>query len=111
MAGDTQRVGPTFAQRQLSSTIYLEDGDVAVVGFATVPRAIQTTVGVPLLHSLPFLGFLFRSTEERWLDTTLLVSVQATIVREETLSLTRALRRRLVAAESMSPGGGVTAEH
>jgi general secretion pathway protein D len=110
LAGDTRRVGPTFAQRQLSSTIHLEDGDVAVVGFATLPRATRQVVGVPLLHSLPFLGFLFRSTEERWLDTTLLVSVQAAIVREETLSLTRALRRRLVAAESMSPGG-VAAEN
>ena len=68
LVGDAQRVGPTFAQRQLSSTLHLEDGDVAVVGFATLPRSTQRMVGVPILHSLPFLGFLFRSTEERWLD-------------------------------------------
>jgi general secretion pathway protein D len=109
LAGDTQEVGPSFAQRQLSSTIHLDDGDIAVIGFATLPRATQQLVGVPFLHSLPFLGFLFRSTEVRWLDTTLLVSVQAAIVREETAALTRALRRELAAAETAS-SGGVAAE-
>jgi general secretion pathway protein D len=104
LAGDAERVGPTFVQRQLSSSIRLDQGDVAVVGFATLPRATQQVVGVPFLHSLPFLGFLFRSTEDRWLDTTLLVSVQAEIVREETASLTRALRRQLAALESAGSG-------
>jgi general secretion pathway protein D len=109
LAGDVKRVGPTFAQRQLTSTIHLDDNDVAVVGFATLPRATRTVVGVPLLRSLPFLGFLFRSTEERWLDTTLLVSAQAAIVREETASLTRALRQQLAAMEPA--GSGVAAEN
>jgi general secretion pathway protein D len=112
LAGDSRRVGPTFAQRQLSTTIHLEEGDVAVVGFATLPRATQRMVGVPILHSVPFLGFLFRSMEERWLETTLLVSVQAAIVREETASLTRALRHQLAAAEGDVAGsGGVAAEN
>jgi general secretion pathway protein D len=103
LAGDARRVGPTFAQRQLTSTIHLDEGDVAVVGFATLPRSAQLEVGVPFLRALPFLGFLFRSTQERWLNTTLLVSAQAAIVREETASLTRALRQQLAALEPAGP--------
>ncbi|HEY5656261.1 MAG TPA: secretin N-terminal domain-containing protein [Myxococcota bacterium] len=110
LAGNVRQVGPSFTQRQLTSTIHLDEGDVAVVGFAALPRTTTRRVGVPFLHSLPLLGFLFRSTEERELDTTLIVSAQAAIVREETAALSRALRRELARVEGAGPTSDVLAD-
>jgi len=94
-SGDVTRVGPTFSQRTLSTSVVLDDGAVAVIGFAMVPRRFETSVGVPFLRSIPILGFLFRSTAERALNTTLLVTLQATVERDESAALTQALRREL----------------
>lgn len=100
LAGDSERVGPTISERTIQTTVHLDDGVIAVVGYATLPRQLETVVGVPYLRSLPILGFLFRSTTQTRLDTTLLISVQAEVEREETLALTRALRREL---EALTP--------
>jgi general secretion pathway protein D len=100
LAGDSERVGPMISERTLQTTVHLDDGVIAVVGYATLPRHIERVIGVPFLRSLPILGFLFRTTTETRLDTTLLISVQAEVEREETLELTRALRREL---EALTP--------
>jgi len=107
LAGDSARVGPTISERTLQTTVHLDHGVIAVVGFATLPRHIETVVGVPYLRSLPILGFLFRTTTETRLETTLLISVQAEVERAETLALTRALRQEL---EALTPEVAAPAE-
>lgn len=101
-AGDADVVGPTFSERTISTKISLEDGDVAVIGYASLPRKIETVVGVPFLQSIPILGFLFRSTKVSNLDTTLLIAVQASVFREETRAMAALLRREFEALERES---------
>jgi general secretion pathway protein D len=109
LAGQTERVGPTISERKISTVVDLDEGNVAVIGFASVPRKIETRVGVPFLRSIPILGFLFRSTEKQVRNTTLLISVQATLKREESTVLSKALREELarerpdVAARAAAP--------
>jgi general secretion pathway protein D len=95
LAGDTDRVGPTFAERELAATVRLEHGEIAVVGFLSGPSQATREVGVPWLRSIPVLGFLFRNTLEVELESTLLIAVSATLRREGAEQLAMELRRHL----------------
>jgi general secretion pathway protein D len=95
LAGDSDRVGPSFAERDLSTIVRLDDGEIAVVGFLSGPSRASREVGVPWLRSLPGLGFLFRNTQDVELDSTLLIAVSATLQREGSRQLAMELRRHL----------------
>jgi general secretion pathway protein D len=103
LAGDTDRVGPTFAERELAATVRLEHGEIAVVGFLSGPSQAFREVGVPWLRSIPVLGFLFRNTREVELESTLLIAVSASLRREGAEELALELRRHLAETTAALP--------
>ena len=56
---------PEVDIREISSTIALHDGDVAVLGGLIDRRKIRVDKGVPFLSAIPVLGYLFKHEYER----------------------------------------------
>jgi len=106
-AGDIRRVGPSFAERVVETTIQIPAGALAVIGFAARPFFQVKEVGVPFLRSIPILGALFRSRSLDERNSTLLVAVRVQVESAEQQALSRALTREL--AVSMTPQQGESA--
>ena len=69
---DDQQVGqdlsialPRVSIKEISTTIALHDGDVAVLGGLIDKRKITDNRGVPFLSSIPLLGYLFKNEDMR----------------------------------------------
>jgi general secretion pathway protein D len=90
-----EEVGPTLLSRKLTSSLRLADGEVALVGGRGEPERTVLETGVPFLQDIPFLGQLFRSTNEMTLHSHLLVAVQARLLRSPDDLALDAIRRRL----------------
>ncbi len=95
VAGSVDAVGPTIGQIQVTSTIRLHHGDVAVIATSAQPTVVRSETGAPWLKDIPVLGNLFRATHEEQMDRHLLIAVQAEILRPEAVDLARALAREL----------------
>ncbi len=93
--GDVEEVGPTLLSRKLTSTLHLADGEVAVLGGRGEPSRTVVESGVPFLMDIPFLGQLFRSSDEELVQSHLLVAVQARLLRSADDLALDAIRRRL----------------
>jgi general secretion pathway protein D len=88
---------PTIQQRKLESTLVLSDGGlIAIGGLISRSRNIGDS-GIPGLMRLPFVGALFRSTDNTHDRTELIVFLSARIIRDEASSkaATAALERDL----------------
>ena len=90
-------VGPTFLERSVSTTVRLEPGRVAVIGWARLPSVNRTVVGVPFLMNIPFIGQFFRSTREIELSLNLIIAVRAERQLPDAEVLTSWMRRELAA--------------
>lgn len=97
------RVGPSFVERVVETTVQLPSGALAVIGFAARPFVDKVEVGVPLLRSIPVLGLLFRWQKRVERKSTLLVAVRAQVENAEEQALSRALTREL--ALPLAPQG------
>ena len=95
LAGDVEEVGPTIRQRKLTSTIHLEDGEFAVIGFAREAGFARTTTGVPWLKDIPLLGWAFKSTSDTAITTLLVITAQARIERSSEEQVADSIRQRL----------------
>lgn len=71
---------PTIATRELTTKLILEDGMTVVLGGLMRTRKSKIIKKVPILGSIPFLGWLFRSEAEHIEKTNLIIIVRATIV-------------------------------
>jgi general secretion pathway protein D len=58
----TEINSPTIAQRQIKSTVAVQDGDTLVLGGLIRENTANTKTGIPLLYELPIIGDLFGST-------------------------------------------------
>ena len=94
-AGDVERVGPSFVERVVETTVQLPSGVLAVIGFAARPFTEDVVQGVPFLRSIPVLGTLFRYQSVVELKSTLLVTVGAQVESVDQQELARALKREL----------------
>jgi MSHA type pilus biogenesis protein MshL len=56
---------PRVSIKELSSTIALNDGDVAILGGLIDKRRVTDNRGVPFLSAIPLLGHLFKHEDER----------------------------------------------
>lgn len=93
--GAMERVGPSFSERTVETTIHLPSGALAVIGFAALPYFEKVEMGVPFLRSIPVLGLLFRSRKVVERKATLLVAVRADVEGPDHQALSRALQREL----------------
>ena len=96
---------PTFASRQITSTIRLKDGQTNML--AGLIRDDERTVmnGLPGLSDLPFVGRLFARNRKESTQTDIILTLTPHIVR--TLDVTEADLRPFRLGRSGS-GGGVT---
>jgi general secretion pathway protein D len=94
LAGDVDLVGPTIRQRTLTSTIHLDDGEFAVVGFAREAGVSSVVTGVPWLMDIPFLGWAFKMTSDTDINTRLVIAAQARIERSSAEQVADSIRRR-----------------
>jgi general secretion pathway protein D len=94
-AGDSANVGPTIRDRVLTSTIRLEHDRVAMIGWHTGPGQEKIVTGVPFLKDIPWIGWLFRATDDRTVENHLLISVTAWSDDSEVRALAEVLRQAL----------------
>ncbi len=95
LAGDVDEVGPTLRNRQLTSTIYLNDDEWAVVGFAREEGTEEVVVGIPWLKDIPILGWAFKTTSDQNITSRLVIAAQARIERSADERIADTIRRRL----------------
>jgi general secretion pathway protein D len=50
---------PSFSQREVSTQVTVEDGDTIAIGGIILESNSESSQGVPGLHRIPYLGFLF----------------------------------------------------
>ncbi|WP_417776870.1 type II secretion system secretin GspD [Stutzerimonas xanthomarina] len=77
-----QAVDLVTNKRSIKSTILAEDGQVIVLGGLIQDDVTRTDSKVPLLGDIPFLGALFRSTQESHIKRNLMVFLRPTVIRD-----------------------------
>ncbi|MCO7546998.1 type II secretion system secretin GspD [Stutzerimonas nitrititolerans] len=77
-----QAVDLVTNKRSIKSTILAEDGQVIVLGGLIQDDITRTDSKVPLLGDIPFLGALFRSTQETQVKRNLMVFLRPTVIRD-----------------------------
>jgi len=77
-----QAVDLVTNKRSIKSTILAEDGQVIVLGGLIQDDVTRTDSKVPLLGDIPFLGALFRSTQETHIKRNLMVFLRPTVIRD-----------------------------
>jgi general secretion pathway protein D len=69
-------------QRSITQKVMIEDGEVLVLGGLVSDDLIQTEQRVPVLGSIPILGYLFRSQSATTEKRTLMVFLRPVILRD-----------------------------
>lgn len=77
---------PVFAQRSQTGVVYVPSGQTLVTGGLTSHVVRQSERRVPILGTLPVIGFPFRSRQSESNETTLLIFVTPTVVDLRNLS-------------------------
>jgi general secretion pathway protein D len=95
VAGQVSQVGPTIRQRRLDSVVFLNPGEVAVLGVFDEPRTSRSETRVPWLGRIPWLGALFRSSRSEVHKRRLVVTASAEVQRSFDEDLAETIRRRL----------------
>ncbi|MFI5305067.1 MAG: type IV pilus secretin PilQ [Nitrospiria bacterium] len=81
--GDTRvgAAGPSILKKQATTNIIVKDGDTAVIGGIYETSKAETTSGVPILQSIPILGWLFKNHEVDESTTEMLVFLTPKILK------------------------------
>jgi len=102
-----QAVDLVTNKRAIKSTILAEDGQVIVLGGLIQDDVTRTSAKVPLLGDIPFLGALFRSTQETHVKRNLMVFLRPTVIRDRAglaaLSGKKYSDIRVIETDSASP--------
>jgi general secretion pathway protein D len=102
-----QAVDLVTNKRAIKSTILAEDGQVIVLGGLIQDDVTRTNAKVPLLGDIPFLGALFRSTQETHIKRNLMVFLRPTVIRDRAglaaLSGKKYSDIRVIETDSASP--------
>jgi general secretion pathway protein D len=77
------QLGPTTAKRSVKTQVVAKDQSTIVIGGLIQERAVRSVSKVPLLGSIPILGWLFRDTVTTRSKTNLLLFLTPYIIRDE----------------------------
>jgi len=77
--GTTTQV-PVISTRSTTANVTVRSGQAAVIGGILRDDSALTTNGVPGLHKIPLLGYLFKSRQDNNTRTNLIVIVSPTII-------------------------------
>ena len=96
---------PTIAQRQIKSTVAVQDGDTLVLGGLIRENTANTKTGVPLLYELPIIGDLFGTTTMVSTRTELVVLLTPRIVDSQVKGreISNEFRRKLTGLYDPGP--------
>jgi len=88
---------PTIAQRRISSTIAIQDGQTVALGGLIRDSDTRSKGGIPFLQGIPVLGYLFKTDDNMKSRTELIVLLTPRVVRNEgdALAVTNELRGKL----------------
>jgi general secretion pathway protein D len=100
-AGSVEEVGPTLIEQEVESTIYLEDGEGAVVGVRGQPTQEVVRQGTPWLMNVPALGWIFGSVSTRSVRRDLVLTVQIKVMRSPEDLEAESIRRRIAVERSL----------
>jgi general secretion pathway protein D len=78
-----QQLGPTTSKRTVKTQIVARDQSTIVIGGLIQERNVRSVKKIPLLGSLPVLGWLFRDTVTTKSKTNLLIFLTPYIIRDE----------------------------
>ncbi len=70
-------------KRTIDTTVLVEDGEVIILGGLMRDKATITTSRVPILGSIPVLGYLFKSETKTFEKTNLLVFIRPTVLKNK----------------------------
>ena len=73
---------PSIAKKEATTTVLIKDGDTTVIGGIFTQKEGQSEAGVPILSSLPLIGWLFKSTNKTEDQAELLIFITARIVND-----------------------------
>jgi general secretion pathway protein D len=74
---------PTIQQRKLSTTVVVKNGDTIALGGLITESKTKTKSGVPYLQKIPFLGALFRDTDNQTIRTELILLITPRVMRDD----------------------------
>ncbi len=100
--GSVDRVGPTFSNRNLETTLTLLPGQKAVIGSTGGSVRSESRVGIPFLMNIPFFGYLFSTYEERVDQTDLVAVIEARVIRSNDDDVAETIRQRLAFERAIS---------
>jgi len=80
--GPAGSYSPTIARREVSTTVTVPDGRTIVIAGLTRSDTSKQEKRIPILGSIPVLGYLFRSRSEGQEKTNVLIFVTPTIVSD-----------------------------
>lgn len=80
--GTTVNLTPTIARREVSTTVTVPDGRTIVIAGLTREDKLTSEKRVPLLGSIPLLGWLFRSSSDSVEKKNMLIFVTPRIVHD-----------------------------
>lgn len=100
-AGSVEAVGPTLIDQVVESTIYLDDGEGAVVGVRGQPTQEVVRQGTPWLMDVPGLSWAFGSVSTRTIRRDLVLTVQVRVIRRPEDLEEDSIRRRIAVERSL----------
>ena len=88
---------PDILQRQIKSTVAVQSGETLVLGGLISEDKSQTKSGIPLLHHIPLIGFLFGTTDTLTTRTELVVLITPRVVEnmQDARAVTQEFKRKL----------------
>ncbi len=72
---------PSILRKFIETQVLVKDGGTAVLGGIYTTSTNAQTVGVPVLHKIPILGFLFRSKTNKEINTELLIFITPRVLK------------------------------
>ena len=81
-AGAAGAVDIITNNRTITTSVFVEDGEILVLGGLIDDQLLETEQQVPVLGRIPLLGWLFRSSSTEKVKTNLMVFIRPTILRD-----------------------------
>jgi general secretion pathway protein D len=82
IASIDKQLGPTTSKRSAKTTVVAKDQETVVLGGLIQERTLKSVQKIPVLGSIPVLGFLFRNEQTKKTKTNLLLFLTPYIIRD-----------------------------
>ena len=83
-AGIPQLQSPSFSRRNVSTSVTIQDGDTIAIGGIIQESDTVSSAGIPGLHRIPYLGFVFGGKSTTKQRTELVVFITARVIYDTT---------------------------